>query len=87
MDIESLDRDIYERGQAEDRRFNWQRMEALEKHADELAAKGREYKRRAETAEAQLWIAKSRVKGLRVALQVATKDIKRPARFARVTMR
>lgn len=87
MDIEDIDRDMYERGQAEDRRFNWQRMEALEKHADELASKGREYKRRAETAEAQLWIAKSRVKGLRAALQVATKTIKHPARFARVVTR
>lgn len=85
MDI--IDRDNYERGAAEDRRFNWRRMEALEEQADLLASKGRELRRRAEKAEAQLWIANERVKGLRAALKIARKDIDHPARFARVTGR
>lgn len=85
MDI--IDRDLHERGAREDRRFNWQRMEALEKHAEELASKGREYKRRADQAESQLWIANKRVQSLRAALKIARKNIDHPARFARVVGR
>lgn len=84
MDIEDMDRDIYERGKAEDRKFNWRRMQDLEEYANRIIKGHDALTKRVHVAEIKALAFQRQVKGLRAALKIATKDIRHPARFARV---
>lgn len=79
-----IDRERQAETQRDERGWQWRRIETLEREIDELASKGREYKHRAEVAELDMKFARKQIRGLQNALKIARKNIKHPARFARV---